>query len=372
MARASARPLVLLLLLGGSAVATAGLLYWATVTEVATPVQAGGRLEEGARAPGAAITVAVRLPHTELFPREPKDPSRVVKALNTLRYRHDQNPGELNGDRLHDMVKSGDVCPVSPERIRLVLSGADVILVADVHDLPYIQRVLEDIIDYTRADSQKRGVVLLEAVPSEQTEEFQLDLEQARLGYGGPLQSFMRRVWPFPIEAYTYTLPRIARHGARVDGLGEILAGDVVLDPGLPDDHRWPRGSDGSVSQEEFCKNQRRMAEVIARAAVSGDGPVSVLIGAMHLVYPPCSLLDLLRRKGVHAVGVVPFLWDLEDALFTAHGTSACSTWYQLQPHLYRCPTIMSKVADGSVTVRMLREYGPACHGGVEGGRAER
>lgn len=268
-------------------------------------------------------------------------------------------------------IESGapEVRPLTDPETRRRLRQAEVVLVADLHDLDLLRDALHRLLR-THVDREDlaagRIAFGFEAVSPERQE----DLRQAvRAHDRDALRAVLAGCWPWPVDAYLDVLLDPALAGLVLFGLGSArdgrhpcsgvsdaerrpgvllpFPGTSTSESGFGQPARYDLGGDSEWLDVKygltFHRKNRLASSVAAEWVRGGNGfrRMFVLYGAAHLLEDAPTgdgIGDLLVRAGVRVVVVVPFLPSWERALYRRFGAAARDRTYEVLPGVLRVP----------------------------------
>ena len=307
-----------------------------------------------------------------LLPAVAQEPasSRVLPVLDRLnKILHEKQPAYMawvnNGLKPlragEAAIRAGEtsVKRLTQKAARARVAAADVVLVADFHDVDPIRRAFGRIVeDFSPAEALRssRVALALEAVPAL----WEAELAKARADKRKDvLLSFFQGAWPWPVREYPTILRRERLRLAPVLACGPMTppkvppasTKDRERKPVLEPIANWREFKYGGHGFERNATTAKRAARWLGGA--EEQRKVFILYGAAHLldgVYPGSGIRGELEKRGYKVVVLVPFLVEWEIELRRRFRGAGEKGWYEVLPGVLRAPY----VSDAEI----LKEWG--------------
>jgi hypothetical protein len=242
-----------------------------------------------------------------------------------------------------DVLREGRATRLSPDDARRRIEAADVLLVADVHDLDPIRTAFARLV--AKHGPSDRSAIVLEALPPGDEAAYDVLRTQSR----EELLGYLQATWPWPVERLADMLAAPDVRRAAWLGAGNVrsevppdytpdrdrqpvirLGGTSVHDAKYGLDHAPGYGRNGPAADRAHRWLER--AKPGAKAFV--------LYGFAHYldgVYPGTGIRGELERRGHRVLVLVPFLPEWELAV-RERGTR--DAWLEVLPGVLRPPTV--------------------------------
>ncbi|MHC4953292.1 MAG: hypothetical protein ACYTGZ_05330 [Planctomycetota bacterium] len=227
--------------------------------------------------------------------------------------------------------------------------AADVILVADFHDLDPCRRAFVHAVrtlSTASARSAGRVAIALESVPLTMEAQLRAARRQSRDEGADPLVDTLRRCWTWPILETAALLRAKDLAPCPLLGAGRVTktgfppedTPDAQRNPGIgplvgTPVEDWKYGADFNRG------NQNALARVGGWLRAEPRRQAFVLYGAAHLLGAR-NLAERFRAAGLEVLVLVPFLPEWEAALRRRFGAEASQSWYEVLPGVLRPPFV--------------------------------
>jgi len=238
-------------------------------------------------------------------------------------------------------ILEGRAKRLDPAAARRRIEQADVVLVADLHQIDLIRRAFARLV---KGYSKDREVAIaLEALPPQFEEHYAQAKDKV---------DFLRNCWPWPVEAYA----EVVKLGNPVLAVGEwrgvTLPGAEVADtkrrPGISISFEPTTTMDFKYGISWYRRNELSASRIVTWIRAGKRRKVFVLYGAAHYLEPGNvvtvgkkkfvsggGMRSMLVERGMKVVVVVPLLPDWEVAFRKKKGGKG---WYEVLPGVLRAP----------------------------------